>query len=89
MSTAEAVMTTQEVADRFNELAQTSQWDRYRMNYLQKNAVSIEPSQSLRGCNLAEGMPAIKEKGKKFNEIMEKCTQPIARRLWSEAIFSA
>ena len=27
MSTAEAVMTTQDVANRFNELAQTGQWD--------------------------------------------------------------
>lgn len=27
MPTKEAVMTTQEVANRFNELAQTGQWD--------------------------------------------------------------
>jgi hypothetical protein len=34
MSTLEAVMTTQEVADRFNELAQLANGNKSTMNYL-------------------------------------------------------
>ena len=43
MSTKVAVMTTQEVANRFNELAQTGQWDTIQAELFADNAVSIEP----------------------------------------------
>jgi hypothetical protein len=71
MTTAEAVMTTQDVANRFNELAQTGQWDKIQDELFADNAVSIEPSTSP-GMQSAEGMPAIKEKGKKFGEMVEE-----------------
>src|SRR5687768_2704221 len=71
MSTLEAVRTTQEVANRFNELAQIGQWDQIQDEMFAENAVSIEPPNSP-GLQSAEGLPAIKEKGKKFGELVEE-----------------
>jgi len=64
-------MTTQEVADRFNELAQTGQWDVIQNELFADNAVSIEPANSP-GMKTVEGMEAIREKGKKFGEMVEE-----------------
>ena len=64
-------MTTQEVADRFNELAQTGQWELIQNELYADNAVSIEPAHSP-GLKTAEGIAAIKEKGKKFGEMIEE-----------------
>lgn len=71
MTTAEAVMTTQEVANRYNELAQTGQWDKIQNELFADNAVSIEPPGS-QGLQSVEGMPAIREKGKRFGEMVEE-----------------
>jgi len=71
MSTLEAVMTTQEVANRFNELAQTGQWEQIQNELFADNAVSIEPPGS-QGLPTVEGLSAIKEKGKKFSEMVEE-----------------
>ena len=71
MSTLEAVMTTQEVANRFHELAQTGQWDKIQDELFANNAVSIEP-QGAQGLKSVEGMAAIKEKGKQFGEMVEE-----------------
>jgi hypothetical protein len=71
MSTLEAVMTTQEVANRFNELAQTGQWEQIQNELFADNAVSIEPPGS-QGLQSVEGLPAIKEKGKRFSEMVEE-----------------
>ena len=71
MSTLEAVMTTQEVANRFNELAQTGQWEQIQNELFAENAVSIEPPGS-QGLPTVEGLSAIKEKGKKFSEMVEE-----------------
>lgn len=64
-------MTTQEVADRFNELAQTGQWDQIQDELFASNAVSIEPEHS-QGLKTAEGLEAIKEKGKQFGAMVEE-----------------
>lgn len=64
-------MTTQEVANLYNELAQTAQWDKIQDELFADNAVSIEPPGSP-GLQSVEGMPAIKEKGKKFGEMVEE-----------------
>ena len=64
-------MTTQEVADRFNELAQSGQWNEIQGELYADNAVSIEPANSP-GMKTAEGMEAIREKGKKFGEMVEE-----------------
>ena len=71
MSTLEAVMTTQEVANRFNELAQTGQWEQIHSELFADNAVSIEPPAS-QGMQSVEGLAAIKEKGKRFSEMVEE-----------------
>jgi len=71
MTTQEAVMTTQDVADRFNELAQTGQWEQVQNELYADNAVSIEPANSP-GMKTAEGIDAIKQKGKQFGEMVEE-----------------
>ena len=71
MSTLEAVMTTQEVANRFNELAQSNQWDKIQEELFADNAVSIEPPGS-QGLQSVEGLNAIKEKGRQFGEMVEE-----------------
>ena len=64
-------MTTQEVADRFNELAQSGQWDKILEELYAENAVSIEPEGAM-GMQNASGLDALKEKGKKFGEMVEE-----------------
>jgi hypothetical protein len=83
MSTLEAVMTTQEVANRFNELAQSGQWDKIQGELYAENAVSIEPPHgAAMGMVNVEGMGAIKKKGEDFNTMVEVMhggysTQPV------------
>lgn len=73
MSTKEAVMTTQEVATRFNELAQTGQWDKVQEELYADNAVSIEPPHAAAmGMSNAEGMEAIRKKAEAFNQSVEE-----------------
>ena len=64
-------MTTQEVADRFNELAQSGQWNVIHDELYADNAVSVEPANSP-GMQSVEGMYAIREKGKYFGEMVEE-----------------
>jgi SnoaL-like domain len=71
MTTTAAVMTTQEVANRFNELAQTGQWDKIQDELFSADAVSIEPPHA-QGMQSADGLPAIKEKGKQFAAMVEE-----------------
>ena len=73
MSTTAAVMTTQEVANRFNELAQTGRWDLIQVELFAENAVSIEPVKAhAMGMNDAEGIDAIRKKGEAFNAMVEE-----------------
>ena len=71
MSTLEAVSTTQEVANRFDELAKTGQWNQIQAELFAENAVSLEPQESP-GLKSAQGLAAIREKGKKFEEMVEE-----------------
>jgi len=71
MTTQEAVMTTQDVANRFNELAQTGQWQQIQDELFADNAVSIEPEHS-QGMKTVQGIEAIREKGKQFGEMVEE-----------------
>jgi len=71
MSTLEAVMTTQEVANRFHELSQSGQWDKIQEELFAENTKSIEPQDSP-GMKSVEGIAAIKEKGKQFGEMVEE-----------------
>lgn len=73
MSTKEAVMTTQDVANRFNELAQTGQWDLVQAELYAENAISIEPASGVEmGMKTVEGKDAIKKKGEDFNQMVEE-----------------
>jgi ketosteroid isomerase-like protein len=67
----DAVMTTTNVANRFNELAQTGQWDQIQAELFADNAVSIEPENSP-GLKTVQGIEAIKQKGKQFGEMVEE-----------------
>lgn len=71
MSTQEAVMTTQDVANRFNELAQTGQWEQIQNELFSDNARSIEPGHSP-GLQSVDGMDAIRQKGQQFGQMVEE-----------------
>src|SRR5215216_6426334 len=71
MTTQEAVMTTQEVANRFNELAQSGDWATIQNELFADNAVSIEPPKT-QGLQNAEGLDAIKKKGEVFGQMLEE-----------------
>ncbi|MBC7651144.1 MAG: nuclear transport factor 2 family protein [Deinococcales bacterium] len=64
-------MTTQEVADRFNELAQTGQWHTIKAELFADDAESIEPEHT-KGMQSVKGMEAIKQKGEMFNSMVEE-----------------
>ncbi len=64
-------MTTQEVANRFHGLAQSGQWNEIQEELFANEAVSIEPANSP-GLQTAEGLAAIKEKGRQFGESVEE-----------------
>jgi ketosteroid isomerase-like protein len=68
---AEKTMTTQEVADRFHELAQTGEWQQIQDELFSGDAASIEPENSP-GMKTVQGMDAIREKGRQFGEMVEE-----------------
>ncbi len=68
---AEKTLTTAEVAARFNELAKEGNWNKIQDELFAENAVSIEPSNSP-GLQSVEGLAAIRQKGKKFEESVEE-----------------
>lgn len=81
MSTLEAVRTTQEVANRMNELFKENKWAEVQEELFAENAVSIEPPHS-KGLQTAEGLAAIKKKGDEFNNMLEEmhggwCSEPL------------
>ena len=71
MTTQEAVMTTQEVASRFNELAQQGQWQQIQDELFADDAVSIEPENSP-GLKTVKGREAISKKGQEFGQMVEE-----------------
>jgi len=71
MSTLDAVMTTQEVANRMNELFKQFKWGQVQEELFAENAVSIEPPGSP-GLQTAVGLAAIKKKGEDFNNMVEE-----------------
>lgn len=64
-------MTTQQVADRFNELSQTGQWEAIQRELYSPDAESIEPGH-VPGLQTVRGMDAIIEKGKQFQSQIEE-----------------
>jgi ketosteroid isomerase-like protein len=70
MPTLEAVMTTQEVANRMNELFKENKWMEAQDELFADEAVSIEPENSP-GLKSVKGKAAIKQKGDDFNAMVE------------------
>jgi ketosteroid isomerase-like protein len=71
MSTMEAIMTTTDVANRYDELARQGQWEQIQNELFADNAVSIEPEHSP-GLKTVQGIEAIRQKGKQFGEMVEE-----------------
>ena len=65
MTTMQKIMTTQEVASRFNELAQQEKWFEIQDEFFADNVKSIEPVNSPYMEN-AEGKTAVRKKGENF-----------------------
>jgi hypothetical protein len=81
MSTATAVMSTQDVANRMNELFKENKWEQAQDELFSKDVVSVEPENS-KALKTAKGIAAIKQKAKDFNAMVEKmhggwCSEPI------------
>lgn len=76
-------MTTQQVADRFYELAKENRFDSIQDELFAANAVSIEPpGAAAQGLQNANGLDAIKKKGEEFNKMVEEvhsgyCSEPV------------
>ena len=71
MSTLEAVRTTQEVANRMNELFKQFKWDQVQEELFADDAESIEPAHAP-GLQSVKGKDAIKKKGEQFNAMVEE-----------------
>ena len=71
MTTKEAVMTTQDVADRLYELFQEGKWTEAQDELFSQDAKSIEPPNSP-GMVSVEGLDNIKKKGDSFNAMVEE-----------------
>ena len=65
MATKELTMTTQEVAARFDELAQQEKWFEIQEEFFADNVRSVDPPNSPY-FGYAEGKAAVREKGKEF-----------------------
>ena len=65
MTANKTVLTTQEVAARFNELAQQEKWFEIQDELFANNAISIDPPDSPYFKN-AEGKAAVRRKGEEF-----------------------
>jgi hypothetical protein len=71
MTTETKTMTTQEVANRFNELAQQEKWFEIQDEFFADNVKSIDPPNSPY-FGYAEGKAAVRKKGEDFvSRIME------------------
>jgi ketosteroid isomerase-like protein len=71
MPTTQSIMTTQEVANRFKELADTGEFEKIQAELFSDDAESIEPPNS-EGLQTAKGMKAIKEKAEQWNQMVKE-----------------
>ena len=71
MSTLEAVMTTQEVANRMAELFKENKWAEVQHELFSDDAESIEPPHA-QGMQSVKGKEAIRKKGEDFNNMVEE-----------------
>jgi hypothetical protein len=71
METRDAVMTTQDVANRLHELFNENKWKEAQEELFSDDAESVEPPNSP-GMKSVKGLDAIKKKGDQFNEMVEE-----------------
>ncbi len=64
-------MSTQDVAKRFNELAQAGQWEVVLDELFSKDAESIEPA-GAQGLPSVKGLDKIREKGKLWADMIQE-----------------
>ena len=69
-TTNNKAMTTQEVADRFNELAQQEKWFEIQDEFFAENVRSVDPPNSPY-FGYAEGKAAVRKKGEDFTGRIE------------------
>ncbi len=70
MTTQEKTMTTQEVANRFYELAQQGDFDLIQTELFGENVKSIEPAHSQ--WKTVEGLDKVQEKAKQWQAMIEE-----------------
>lgn len=71
MATQEAVMTTQDIANRLKELFSENKWSEAQEELFSEDAESIEPPKA-QGVQSVKGLDAIRKKGQQFNEMLEE-----------------
>src|SRR5512138_1930793 len=81
METQEAVMTTQDIANRLDELFGSNNWQQIHEELFSDDAESIEPPQA-QGMQSVKGKDAIKKKGEEWNQMVQEvhggwCSKPI------------
>ena len=71
MSTAEAVMTTKEIADRLSGFFKEGKWMEAQEELFSEDAESVEPAHSP-GLQTVKGLDNIRKKGEMFNSMVEE-----------------
>ncbi len=71
MATQEAVMSTQDIANRLSELFKENKWIEAQTELFSEDAESIEPAHA-QGSGSVKGLDAIKKKGDDFNNMVEE-----------------
>jgi hypothetical protein len=69
--TSEAVMTTQQIADRLSELFKENKWMEAQQELFSDDIESIEPAHAP-GLQIAKGKEALKKKGEEFANMVEE-----------------
>ncbi|MBI1782272.1 MAG: nuclear transport factor 2 family protein [Sphingobacteriales bacterium] len=78
---AEQVRTTQEVANRMNELFKENKWMEVQQELFADDVVSIEPEHA-QGLKTVTGKDALRQKAEQFNAMVEEmhggwCSEPL------------
>jgi len=71
MGTQEAVMTTQEIANRLSELFKENKWADALNEFFSEDAESVEPPHS-QGMQSVKGLDNIRKKGEQFEQMVEE-----------------
>jgi hypothetical protein len=81
------MMTTQEVANRYYELAQRGELEKLQDELYAPDAVSIEPENDSQLPLEVVGLPAMREKERQFYQLIEQmhggfCNEPVVSRFY-------